>query len=222
MTISFPREMPELAGNRTLINQCEFKPYYQQAIAASRGGLVQVQNTGATLWSMTFTTAPLEYQQAMEWMSWLQSLRGGARMFKAWHPLRRYPYLYPNGFGALTRAGGGAFDGTCTLYAIGTNRDKITLSNLPASFAFSIGDMISFPIGSSRCLVQVMEAVTASGGGSAEITIEPTIPLAATAGTTDVTLVKPWCLAVVDAKSINGPIQPGYVQSVSFQAMQTY
>lgn len=222
MAITFPRDMPEQAGNRMLIKDCDFKPLYQQTVAPYRGGKVQVANLGADLWSMSYATAPLDYQQAMEYMAWLQSLRGGTRTFKAWHPLRRYPWAYQNGVESMTRAGGGAFDGTCTLSAIGTNRDTITLSNLPANFAFTVGDLVSFPMGSSQCLVRVMETVTGSGAGSVTLTVEPFVPLAATPGTTAVTVIKPWCLAVVDAKSISGPMQPGYVQSVSFQAVQTY
>lgn len=221
MTITFPRDMLELPGDRTLIARCQFDPMYQQAVAPTRGGLVQVANLGADLWFMQYATAPLDYQQAMEWLAFLHSLRGGLRTFKAWHPLRRYPLGYPTGFAGLTRAGGGAFDGTCTLSTISGPRDQITLTTLPVSFAFNIGDMVSFPMGSTQCLVRVLEAATADGSGIATLLIEPTVPLAATTSVT-ATLTKPWCHAVVDAKSIRGPIGPGYVEAVSFSAMQTY
>jgi len=222
MTISFPRDLPEFSG-RLLFSQADFDPFYQQTMSPSRGGQVQVANLGPDLWSMSFATDPISYQTGLEYMAWIQSLRGGARLFKAWHPLRRYPYAYPNGFAALTRAGGGAFDGTCTLNAIATERDTITLTTLPASFQFNIGDMVSFPMlsGATRALVRVLEAATANGSGVATLAIEPTIPLAATTGVT-ATLVKPWCLAVIDAKSIKGPMRPGMFQSVSFSALQTY
>lgn len=221
MAITFPRDMPELPGNRTLIRECSFDPMFQQIVAPTRGGLVQVANIGTELWAMKFATSPLDYQQAMEWMAWLHSLRGGARSFKAWHPLRRFPYAYPSGFGGMTRAGGGSFDGTCTLNAIGGSRDTITLTTLPASFAFSIGDMVSFPAGASQVLVRVLESATANGSGAVTLTIEPALPVSAVTGVT-ATLTKPWCLAVVDAQSIQGPVQPGFVQAVSFNAVQTY
>lgn len=222
MAITFPRDLPELPGDRLLFARAKFDPMYQQSAAVARGGLAQVANIGSDLWSMSYATAPLDYQTGLEYLAWLQSLRGGARTFKAWHPLRRYPYAYPGGVAALTRAGGGAFDGSCTLTTIGTNRDTITLTTLPANFVFSVGDMVSFPMGaSSRCLVRVLEAVTATGLGQAVLTVEPYLPLAAATGVT-ATVVKPWCLAVVDAKSISGPMEPGYMQPVSFQAVQTY
>lgn len=221
MAITFPRDLPELPGNRVLFSQCSFNPMYQQTLAPTRGGLVQVANLGSDLWFMSFATSPLDYQVAMEYFAWLHSLRGGARTFKAWHPLRRYPYNYPNGVSSLTRAGGGAFDGTCTLTTIGASRDTITLTTLPASFVFSIGDMVSFPMGATQCLVRVMEAATANGSGQVTLTVEPTLPLAAATGVT-ATVVKPWCHAVVDVKSITGPIQKGYVQAITFNAVQSY
>jgi len=223
MAITFPRDLPELSGNRVFFNKAEFKPVYQQIVAPSRGGLVQVANIGSDLWTMAYATPPLKHAAAKEQFAWLQSLRGGVRTFKAWDPLCRFPEAYPNGFGGMTRAGGGAFDGTCTLSAIGTDRDTITLTTLPANFVFTAGDMVSFPMGaSSRCLVRVLESVTGSGAGAATLTVEPWIPLAASAGTAEVTLIKPWCLAIIDAGSISGPVQPGYVASVSFNAVQTY
>ena len=145
MTISFPRDLPEFSG-RLLFSQADFDPFYQQTMSPSRGGQVQVANLGPDLWSMSFATDPISYQTGLEYMAWIQSLRGGTRLFKAWHPLRRYPYAYPNGFAGLTRAGGGSFDGTCTLNAIATERDTITLTTLPASFQFNIGDMVSFQL----------------------------------------------------------------------------
>lgn len=220
MAIVYPRDMPELSG-RCLWNQVDFAPAYMQARAPLRGGVVQVINIGADLWTMSYVTSALTHQQAMDYMAWLHSLRGGARLFKAWHPLRRYPYLYPNGFGGLNRAGGGSFDGTCTLSAIGAARDTISLSTLPAGLQISVGDMVSFAIGASRGLVQVLDAAVANGAGAVTLTVEPFVPLAASVGAA-ATLVKPWCLAVLDPSSVSGPVQPGFVQSISFKATQTY
>lgn len=222
MAITFPRDLPELPGNRLLFNTAEFEPQYQNTVSPFRGGLVQAFNVGADLWAMSFTTVAMDYQQGTEYMAWLHSLRGGLRTFKAWHPLRRYPFAYPNGFGSMTRGTGGAFDGTCTLNAIGVSRDTITLTTLPGNFQFSIGDMVSFPMGGAQCLLRVMEAATANGIGTVTLTVEPFVPLAASAGTNQVTLVKPWCLAVIDAKSIRGPMRPGRYESIEFSAVQTY
>lgn len=223
MTITFPRDLPELPGNRLLFNQAEFEPQYQNTVSPFRGGLVQVFNLATDLWAMNFATVKMDYQQGTEYMAWLHSLRGGLRTFRAWHPLRRFPFLYPNGFASMTRGTGGAFDGTATLTAIGVSRDTITLTQLPSNFAISIGDMVSFPMtGAGQCLLRVMEAATANGVGTVTLTVEPWVPLAATAGTNQVTLVKPWCLAVVDAKSIKGPMRPGHYDQITFSAVQTY
>lgn len=221
VTSGFPRDMPERDDGVLPFENASFDPLYQQTKAPLRGGLVQVANIGTELWKISFKTHAMEYEDALDYAAWLHSLRGGARLFKAWHPLLAYPINYPDGFAGMTRAGGGAFDGTCTLTAIGGSRDTITLSTLPAAYVFKRGDMVSFPMGSSQTLHRVVASATADGTGDATLTVEPTIPLAATTSVTAV-LVKPWCLAVLDAESVNGPFEPGQIGRVQFSAVQTF
>lgn len=221
VTSGFPRDMPERADGLLPFAAASFDPLYSQATNPTRGGQMQVANLGADLWSMKFSTHILSYIDALDYLAWLQSLRGGARLFKAWHPLLKYPIAYPSGFAALTRAGGGAFDGTVTVTAIGASRDTLSLSTLPAAFLLNRGDMISMVMGTSRTLHRIIEAATASGGGTVTVTVEPTLPLAAVASVS-ATFLKPWCLAVVEANSIKGPFQPGQVGTVEFSAVQTY
>lgn len=220
MTITFPRDMPEPLAVRS----CSFNPLYMQVRAPTRGGLTQVANVAPDLWEMKYETPPLREADAGVWHAWLQSLRGGARLFKATHPLRRYALGYPAGYGALTRAGGGgAFDGTCILFAIGEALDTVTLSTLPASFVLGAGDMLSFPFASGlgQTLHRVVEGATANGSGALTVTVEPTLPLAAATGVT-VSLLAPWCKAVLDPKSVTGPWQVGRRSAVSFSAVQVY
>lgn len=218
MTITFPRDLP---GPLT-VRGCEFHLSYSQSRAPTRGGLVQVVNIAPDLWEMSFETPPMLMAEAMTWHAWRDSLRGGARLFKAWHPLLEYAQAYrTTGYAALTRNGGGAFDGTCTLSAIGTARDTVTLTALPSQFVFTIGDMVSVPFGSDgRSLHRVMEGVTASAG-LATLTVEPTVPLAVATDVT-ATVAKPWCKAVIDAGSFAGPWQTGRLSPVRFRAVQVY
>lgn len=220
--LTFPREMPVLENGHHPFQSASFDPAYTQARASTRGGYPQVVDLAPDLWSMTFATHALEYLPAQQYLAWLQSLRGGRRLFKAWHPLCRYLRAYPNGWTGLTRSGGGAFDGTANLSAIGGARDTITLDTLPNNFVFTTGDMISIAMGAaSRTLHRVMADVTANGAGVATLTVEPIVPLAVTTGV-QALVEKPWCLAVVDADSIQGPFEKGQIARVQFSAMQTY
>ncbi len=218
MTITFPRDLPEPHNMR----QVRFEPVYSQVRAPTRGGLVQVANVGADLWSARYETAPLRETEAETWKAWLHSLRGGARLFRMWNPLRRYALGYASGYGGLSRSGGGSFDGTANLSAIGGSRDTVTINTLPASFVLAAGDLVSFPLGAGhQSLHRVIEGGTASVGGSLTVTVEPTVPLGATTSST-VDLVKPWCYGVLDPRTVSGPWQVGRVASVSFEAMQVY
>lgn len=220
MTITFPRDMLEVNGYLPF-RALSFKPEYIQTRRLSRGAQPQVADLASELWVAQLTSMALDYEQALELEAWLQSLRGGKRLFKLWHPLRRYPKQYPAGFTGLNRHGGGSFDGTCNLNAIGTGRDTIELTTLPSTFAFSVGDMVSYPIGSSsRALHRVMEAATASGG-AVTLTVEPTVPLGAATAVT-ATLLKPWCLASIDPASVQPNYQAGQAATVQFTAEQTY
>ena len=216
MTLVFPRDMPEPVRFKT----ATFQPSYMQLRGVSRGGLNQVVNAGADLWQMSFETPPLAETEAMVWQSFLHSLRGGTRLFKAWHPLRRYAQNYRNGYASLTRASGGSFDGTANLQAISGPRDQITLSTLPAGFVLLPGDMASFAIGTAyRALHRVTEGGTANGSGVLTVTVEPFVSLAAATGVT-VDLEKPWCKAVLDDGSVSGPWQLSRRSPVKFQAVQ--
>lgn len=220
MAITFPRDMLETNG-RVVFETAQFMLSYSHARAPDRGNRQQVSNLAPDLWVMEYATPKLSYWDAMDTMAWLYSLRGGRRTFKARHPLYTYPSGYRSGFTGLTRAGGGSFDGTCTLSAISTDRSTVTLSGLPAGFTVATHDLLSFPMGTSRCLVAALEAATANGSGVLSVVVEPELPLDATTGVT-ATFNRPWCLAIIDDKSIRGPLKPGHAEAITFTATQTY
>lgn len=220
---TFPREMPTLANGHHPFASAQFDPVYDQSDGATRGGSQHVINLGVDLWGMKFQSHIMEYRPAQQYLAWLQSLRGGARLFKAWNPLLRYPQSYPNGWTGLVIAGGSdPFLGVANLADIGEQLDTIDLEDLPAGFDFLVGDMVSIAFGSGlRSLHRVMIDASADGFGEVELTVEPTIPLAVTTDA-EVLIEKPWCLAKVDAKSIQGPFEKGQIARVTFNAIQTY
>lgn len=217
MSITFPRDLIEPFKVRS----CDFDLMTVDARNAARGGQIQVVNLGPSVWSMKYETVPLLEAQAAEWEAWLASLRGGIKLFKAWHPLRRYARSYPNGYGGLTRAAGGTFDGTCTRSTIGGGLDTVLLTGLPNGFILLPGDFVSWAhTASVQALHCVTEAVTANGLGQATVSVEPLIRSSPT-GTTAY-LDRPWCHAVIDPKSAGVRWSPGSrVAVASFQAVQT-
>lgn len=209
MTITYPRELIEPFGCRA----CTFEPLEIQARNPSRGGAVQVVGLGPTIWTMRYELVTVSEAVGAQWEAWLSSLRGGRRLFKAWHPWRRYGVAYPTG-------PGGGFDGSCTRTAIGGSLDTVTLSGLPAGYVLSPGDLMSWEHATnSQALHRVTEGATANGSGVATVTVEPEIRVSP--GSSAVTLHKAWCHAVVDPGSIDVRWQRDRTAMISFGAVQT-
>lgn len=223
---TFPREMPVRWDGAPPFERATFKPGYTQAKAPTRGALVQVVNLAPDLWVMEFSSHVMDFDEGQEYLAWLQSLRGGTRLFKAWHPLLEYPRAYVDtGWTGLVVAGGATpFAGTGSLLAIALQRDGVSIGGLPAGFELKIGDQLSLELpGGSRSLHAVMEEATADIDGEVDLTIEPIVPLSATLSPApEVLFHKPWCFATLDADSVSGPWEPGQIARVSFRAEQSY
>lgn len=216
MTITFPRALPDPFPWR----DCKFLPSYQQVRAPTRGGLVQVANVAREFWTMKYQTAPLQEAKVAEFEAWHSTLRGGAKLFKAYHPLREYPLAYPGGFAGLTVAAS-PFTGSGVLTDVNGTLDQVTLGSLPVGFVLQPGDMLSFAYGSAHALHRVVEGATASGGGAAVVTVEPTVAIG-WVDNADVLFERPWCTAVLDASSFDIAWQLGRKGVISFSAMQVH
>jgi hypothetical protein len=172
-----------------------FELQRQQLSAPERGGRFVSVDIGQPLWSAEYATPALTEAQFSEWRAWLSSLRGSSRMFNGRDRSRRYPLLYPSGFGSLTRAGGGAFDGTATSWSVDVTRAILTFNGLPASFSISAGDYVGFAWSSNtkRALVRAQENVNANGSGVASFEVEPFVSQVVPGGAV-ATLDQPSCL----------------------------
>lgn len=183
MTVStFPITWPT-----TAFLESNWEPLRRQAMGVTGGARDIAVDFGQPAWTATLKTIPLTLAQAQAWKAFKASLRGQARFFLGWDPTREYPGAYmPAGWGALTRAGGGSFDGTCGVTAIATSgldsvgRDVITLGSpaLPVGFSLVAGDMIGFVQSGKYTLHRVLDAapVAANGSGVSTIWIEPELP----------------------------------------------
>jgi len=223
MTSGFPRDFPERADGVLPIARGVFDIDFDQAKTPLRGPKPQVVNLGTDLWKMEYTTTNLRDADSLQFSAWLQSLDGGARLFKAWDPRLKFPQAYPGGFAGMTKVGGGAFDGACSVDAFAETLDAVTLGGLPNGFKINIGDMVSLAWGGTQLLHRFIDTATANGFGKATAAVRPRLPISfgidpAVSGT----FVKPWCFAVIDAASIKGGFQIGQSAPISFSAGQTF
>jgi len=214
MAISFPRDLPDPHRLRDAV----FTPDHGQTTQPTRGGLVQVANLRPALWRMSFSTVALDQTQAGVWQAWIDSLRGGLNRFKAWDTRQRFSLAHPDGWGNLTRAGGGAFDGTATLSAGDAGASTIVVTDLPDSFIFLPGDYLSFAGAAAHALHRVVEAVTADGAGAVTLPIEP--PLKPGFQTGALEIEKAYCEAVIDETTLSETQPSPFTVQISFQAVQ--
>ncbi|WP_414461827.1 hypothetical protein [Hyphomicrobium sp. DY-1] len=225
ISTSFPAEMPERTDGVMPFNQATFKPLYSVTKAPDRGGRQQVAELGTQLWQAQFSTPSMYFDEAMEIQTVLESLAGGLNLLKIWHPLLKYPMSYPNGFDGLVRATGGAFDGTCVISDVDDDLATLTLTHLPNDFKIRLGDMISMPYEDTQILHRIIAPATANGSGIVDIRVAPTLPVSFNPHVSPAvwaTFFKPWCLATIDADSIDGPFTEGGFGSVTFSAVQTF
>jgi hypothetical protein len=216
MTISFPRDLPAYrfrGGSQFFLER-------QVTHTPTRGGPVQVAELGSPLWRARYETPPLDGLTGAAWDAWLDSLRAGAKTFKAVHPFLRYARAYPGGYAGMSKHGGGSFTGTANLDAVGETLDTVTLSGLPSTFVLSIGDLLSFvPGGSKQTLHRIVEGGTASSG-VATVAVEPVLKPGVTLDV-DVSLASPWFKAVIDQQSAQVSWDIAGYCTVAFEAWQT-
>lgn len=215
MAITYPVDFPEPDVKAT---RCNFDYATLGEMSRTAAGAITFQERiGGSLWELSLTTKPLNETDYGKWHAWYLSLRGGRQSFMGRDPRRCWPLAYGPGVMDLIRVGGGAFDGTCNVTAVGG--DTITLANLPIAYKVSLGDYVSFDWLGGRALVKVLEPITATASGIAgPITVGPwqrtggALPVVAT-------LVKAWCLMRPKPGSWQGA-RVGF-DPVSFDAIQT-
>jgi hypothetical protein len=167
MAISFPRGLFTTSFRKSRFHLVTF---------VRGGGLTgPVVESADPLWRAFYETPPLSAIDRAQAQAWWSSLRGGVQLFLASDPAAPFPLNYPNGFDALTRAGGGSFAvGTATVTALAAR--SITVATLPASFALRQGDKVQLTCGSYISLHRILEPVTATTGGVATLNVEPAVP----------------------------------------------
>jgi hypothetical protein len=204
MAIIFPRAMPS-AGVTKESFEIQRVDFLSPEAVGRLGGIT----AGFPLWGADWTLPTVGQDRADEWRAWVSAQRGPGRLFFGCEQARPFPRAYPNGFGGMVRAGGGAFDGKAITWSVNGTRDVLTLTGLPAGFAFTWGDYAGFEWVTSgqarRALVRSVDVpLVANGAGQLVVTIEPPlyrdVPVGAVAN-----LDRPNCLM----KLVPGEIQIG-------------
>lgn len=175
MALTFPRAMPTGGVDSQSFDLARVD--YLSPTADGGGGGV---TAGWPLWRMTLTLNNTDVDETEEWRAWILAQRGSQRLFFGRDLTRPFPKAYPGGFAGLTRAGGGAFDGSAATWSVNADRDVITLTGLPAGFILSWNDGLGFKWttggAARRSLVRCVEPVVANGSGVAALTVEPPLP----------------------------------------------
>lgn len=180
----------------------------RQELSRTAGGTVYGKDLGDAMWQASYTTGPLNSDDAIAFESSLNALDGVIGTFDAYDMRRPYPRNYKDG--AFTDSGKVA----------SVSGTKMALKSLPANFALKAGDCVSLLLGEQRVLHQVVEDVTADGSGAtAQFEVRPA-PWPGTVADIAVTLKKPACRMALLPASITTQIQNGMYTVISFKAAQ--
>lgn len=192
MAITFPRQMP-VGG----VGSQSFDILRVDYLSPQVKGRISGVTAGEPLWTMKLSIRDADEDETAAWGAFIDSLRGSQRPFLAGDLTRPYPKAYRDGFSGLTRASGGAFNGTATSWSVNADRDVVTLNGLPAGFVFSIRDYVMWRWTNGgvqrRSLVRLIEPSVANGSGVAQLSVEPPLPLL-TPSTSVADLKEPQCV----------------------------
>lgn len=220
MAITFPRAMPT-AG----VIQETFEIQRVDYLSPEASGRLGSISAGSPLWMSEWTLPTTGQARADEWRAWVSSLRGSGRLFLGAEQHRPLPLAHQaTGFSGMTRAGGGAFDGTATSWSVNGTRDVVTLNGQPVGLTLSWGDYIGFKWTTTgqvrRALVRCVEPAVANGSGVIAVTVEPPLPLLTSAGAV-ATLDRPDCLMklIPSATKLGGKTRQQALNG-SIQALQ--
>ncbi len=219
MTITYPRDLPAWFLGMT---QCAFTLDYLQEQDPTGDGDQLVRDVGPTLWNLDCKTQRLQSDKMGEMEAWVDSLENGGQPFWGYDWRRLGPLAYPNGIGGLSRAGGGTFDGTCTLGTVAGDNKSVPLTGLPVGFVLSPFDNLAFPYasGTRQALHRIVAGGVADGSGHVTVEVRPHVRVGWASGAT-VNLVKPSCIMKLVPGSYSPAQDPRGPGFVSFKAKQT-
>jgi len=182
------------------------------------GGEIITADNGPRLWQGSVSVAPNYHVPMRQVEALAQTLRQGGRSFFVTDTTAGYPASDPDGttLGAATPA----------IASLDADNKRLTIDGLPAGYVLTRGDMLSFTYGSSPtryALHQIVtSSVTADGAGLTPLfEVVPFIRPGAAVNAA-VTLIQPYCKAVLVPGSYSGGTRdPAVTSGFSFSFRQT-
>lgn len=176
MALSFPLVMPANG-----VDSMSFQLSRRDLMSPELGGAVGGVTLGFPRWRMTVTLANADSDELDEWQAFVDALRGPQRPFLARDLTRPYGKAYPQGYAGMTRATGGAFDGTAGGWSVLGDRSLFNINSLPAGLIVSKRDYVVLRWDTAgeprRSLHRYCEAGAANGSGNfLNRSIEPPVP----------------------------------------------
>ena len=143
-------------------------------VARMEGRYTESAEFGEAYWRIVQAQTPFLEGEDIDLAEAFLDAAGQAGVYFAAHDAYRpRPRAYGQQPLSGTRAGGGAFDGSCTLDSIDSST-QLTLSGLPSGFEINQSCLVEVRKSAlSRSLHRVMGSATASAGGSVIVQIQP-------------------------------------------------
>ena len=168
---TYPLEMPA-AGPGAMTFELKRVDFLSPQASARVSGV----SAGFPLWSARYDLGgSIGRIRSDAWRAFVDLLDGPGRYFLGRDYQRPFPLAYlQDGFAGLTRAGGGAFNGSATDWSqaiTADNQPLLELQGLPAGLVLSVGDYVGFRwlAGGEdrRHLVRLAASAVASAAGVA-------------------------------------------------------
>lgn len=192
-----------------------FQLVSRQEFSRTASGVTIGRDLGPALWQATYTLAPIRHEDVRRVEARLNSLNGVTRGFYAGDIRGKMPYAYPDG----------VFNDTGVIASVNANGRMLNLSGLPANFRITAGDYMEYDYGVGnqlRALLQVVDDVTATGGGVAtNVEFRPFIPVGTPVGGA-VRFKNPRALFTLDPDGIEQSVVDSLFTQLSFSATQSF
>jgi len=195
------------------ITEQQFKLVSRQEFSRTASGVTIGRDLGPALWQASYTLAPIRHEDVLRVEAKLHSLNGVTRGFYAGDIRGRMPHAYPDG----------AFNDTGVIASF--TGSTMNLSGLPAGFIITAGDYMEYDYGVGnqlRALLQVVNDVTATGGGVAEgVEFRPFIPTGTPIGGA-VRFKNPRALFTLNTDGYEQTVIDSLFTQLSFSATQSF
>lgn len=179
----------------------------------TQNGQVLTASLGNRRWRGSITLAPNDIKEQRRLNALVAQIQNADTFFEVTDYWGRFPYSDPKGtiLGSNTVTASGATAGSFTL----------NLTGLPAGYALTAGDRLSYTLGGVWHLHEIVSDVSASGTGTATVTLLNPLRAGIPAAPT-ITLKKPRCTAkFVPGSMKSSSFEPGVASGVSFDWVQT-